>query len=310
VLVGNSRGASVAAFDLATGGSRGLFVDVGSGGLQNPDSLTWSPEGDLLVSSGCPTTADVLCDPMIPSQVLRYRGDTGAFVDVFASEADSPLYRPYGKAFGPDGMLYVASFASDTILRFDGSTGAYVDTFATAPAPDMRQPGDLNGPNGVSFGPDGMLYVTTEGSISIDGVITFPGLPSQTLRYDIATGEKTVAVTPAAPEGGQTPSLVGVFFDSEGALITTDFMNEVVTTYDATSLPVAAWSADPEDAIESAYCGYGEAQPDGSVLVALGDLTDDSVGAITIAGPTGRTLVPLGPALQRPMGLTVRPARP
>jgi DNA-binding beta-propeller fold protein YncE len=73
----------------------------------------------------------------------RYDGTTGAFLGTFASGGG--LAQPYGLAFGPDGNLYVTSFASDDVKRYDGTTGAFIDTFASG--------GGLDGPTILVFTP-------------------------------------------------------------------------------------------------------------------------------------------------------------
>jgi len=94
-------------------------------------------------------------------QVLRYRPDTLALVDIFVgddpltpADENGSLNGPTAASFGPDGGLYVASFENDRILRFDGQTGAYDRVFVTAGL------GGLNGPDaGTKWGSDGLLYV-------------------------------------------------------------------------------------------------------------------------------------------------------
>lgn len=151
LLVGNTRGNNVVSIDRQTGAYLKDFIPAGSGGLTDPDDLTFGPDGNLYVSSGSNTGG----------QILRYDGKTGAFLGIFAQSAS--LKRPYGNAFGPDGNLYVASFRSDEILKFDGKTGAFISVFASG---NGTAAGLLNGPNDLLFGPDGKLYVTTQGSVA------------------------------------------------------------------------------------------------------------------------------------------------
>jgi hypothetical protein len=91
-------------------------------------------------------------------------------------------------------------------LRYDARSGAFVDVFASG----TGQPGAANGPNGLAFGPDGKLYVTTEGSVAG----TFPGLPSEVLRFDIGTrvSEVFVAQPAPAPSSPGYVSLLGLVF--------------------------------------------------------------------------------------------------
>ena len=220
LLVGSSGDDAVVAFDEHSGRSLGEFVSPGSGGLSEPDSMSWGPDGRLYISSGRTPEA---------SAILRFDAHTGAFIDRFASGGG--LTRPYGHAFGADGYLYVSSFLSDQILRYDADSGAFVDVFASGNA----EPGGVNGPNGLAFGPDGKLYVTTEGSVQG----SFPGLPSEVLRFDVTTGESEVFI--AQPEPSPTGlgfvSLLGLVFGPDCAakhakrgdcdLFVSDFGNDI-----------------------------------------------------------------------------------
>jgi sugar lactone lactonase YvrE len=199
VLLANSRGDNILRYDQSTGAFLGELVAPGAGGLFHPDTMIVAPDGTLLVSSG---------DTPANSAILRYDPCSGAFLGVFIS--GNGLHRPYGMAFGPDGKFYVANFLRDQVLRFDAENGAFLDVFATGNA----QPGGLNGPNSLLFAKDGSLYVSTEGSVAVNGEATFPGLPSQVLKFDIATGRSTVFVdqpTPS-PEGFGFVSLLGLAF--------------------------------------------------------------------------------------------------
>ena len=209
LLVGNTRGDNVVMIDEKTGAYLGDFIAAGSGGLTDPDDVTLGPDGKVFVSSGGNTTGSI----------LRY-SSSGAFIDTFATSPS--LKRPYGNAFGPDGNLYVASFRSDQILRYDGSTGAFIDVFAQG---NGSSAGLLNGPNDLSFSPDGkMLFVTTQGSVA-DGLggISYQ-FDSQLLGYDLATGTGHVIATPSPTAGGNGyVSLLGTVIGPDGLLYTTDY---------------------------------------------------------------------------------------
>lgn len=109
------------------------------------------------------------------NEVRRYALDR--LVDVFVGDDPltpqneaGPLNAPTAAVFGPDGDLYVASFANDRVLRYDGETGAYLGPFVPAGS------GNLDGPDaGMTFGPDGNLYVPSFNSHHV-------------LRYDGTSG--------------------------------------------------------------------------------------------------------------------------
>ena len=134
---------AVLAYDGVTGAFQRTFAS--GGGLSEPEGVVFGPDGNLYVSSR-------------PAQVLRYDGKTGKFLGVFAS--GHGLEDPAGIAFGgPDNDLYVSSGIPDSgiggnqILRFDGKTGAFKAVL------DPSNVGGLNDPEGMRFGPDGLLYV-------------------------------------------------------------------------------------------------------------------------------------------------------
>jgi len=260
VLVANSRGDNIVAY-AANGASLGDFIPPGRGRLDDPDSMVIGPDHQLYVTSGAePAT----------SAVLRFDARTGAFLGVFAS--GHGLHRPYGLAFGDDGLLYVASFLSDEIVRFDARTGGFVDVFARGDG----QPGGLNGPNSLAFGPDGGLYVATEGSVAGE----FPGLPSEVLRFDVTTAAHRVFVPQPEPSPSSLGfvSLLGVAFGPDCRchqphrcdLFVSDFANDV-RRYDAATGAL-------EQQLDTNYTGT---QPSDNFT---GGLAFDRRGRLFVAG--------------------------
>lgn len=108
-------------------------MGAGSGGLDNPFGIGFGADGNLYVNS------------FSNDEIIRYNGETGAFVDVFVSEEAMGLDAPEGLIFGPDGNLYVSSSSGDEVLRYNGETGDFIDAFVTA------ESGGLDGPTGISF---------------------------------------------------------------------------------------------------------------------------------------------------------------
>ena len=133
------------------------FVFARTGGLMEPRGLAIGPDGDLYVASS------------YPAGVLRYEGESGSFLGVFADASSAgPVDARAGEVlFGPDGHLYVTTGQNDSVLKFDGTTGNYLSEFVT---PGL---GGLDAAWGMAFGPDGDLYV---GSSATDEVLRYhPG---------------------------------------------------------------------------------------------------------------------------------------
>ena len=312
LLVGNTRGNNVVLYG-DDGSFQGNFIAPGSGGLIDPDALTFGPDGNLYVSSGDSSSG----------QILRYSGATGAFIDTFAS---SGLIRPYGSAFGPDGNLYVSSFLTDQILRFDGKTGAFVDVFAAAPVSD-RKSGQLNGPNGLLFTPDGRLLVTTEGSVAVadpNKPGTFKasfsdGFASQVLSYDIKTGVGSVFIdqpTPS-PNGFGFVSLLGLQIGPQGDLFVSDFASDI-GQYDLATgrlKQTISTKYDTGSAASTSFIGGLTLAPSGKLYTVGFDTAAPNNGAILrydgltgadlpASGNSGPIFVTTTSDLKRPIGIT------
>jgi DNA-binding beta-propeller fold protein YncE len=111
----------------------------------------------------------------VNDRVLRYDGETGAFIDLFAMTGSDP----FGLLFTPAGDLDAAIFNDDKVSRFDGATGAFIDDFVAAGS------GGLSQPVGLVFGSDRNLYVSDQ---NVDQVLRFRGTNGAFLNAFVAAG--------------------------------------------------------------------------------------------------------------------------
>lgn len=245
LFVGDATDSSIARFDATTGAylDRHAMPDYG-----NPAGMAFGVDGNLYVADQSNGAID------------RFNGTTGAFMNAFvpAGSGASPLFTPTSMAFGPDGNLYVGDFGSGNqsfVNRYDGNTGALIDQFI---APGEGPPYGIYDPMGMTFGPDGKLYIS-DGLNGIDRfdpnthafdqfvAIGNPPSPlsgpeslafgpdgnlyvadvtlSAVLRFDGTTGSYMGEFVPTA--GGPLVQPIGMAFGPDSNLYVTDAMGRV-----------------------------------------------------------------------------------
>ena len=102
------------------------------------------------------------------------------------------------------------------MLRFNGSTGEYIDDFVA------EQSGGLSGTTGLTFGPDGHLYVASGNER--------PGAQN-ILRYDGSTG----VFLGVFAEGGGLSGPYGLTFGPDGNLYVSSQYTNSILRYDGTT---------------------------------------------------------------------------
>lgn len=101
-------------------------------------------------------------------RIAQYNLNNGALVRNLDKTGYTGPFFPKGIVRGPDDLLYVTGTGDPDvpgltdpgfILRFSAQTGRFVDVFSSNTAVGCA--GLLHSPEGLTFGPDGRLYVTT-----------------------------------------------------------------------------------------------------------------------------------------------------
>ncbi len=212
LLVSSENGNRVNRYDGASGAFLGEFLAAGQGGLAGPEYIVEGADGFLYLAThnarvlklnpgGGLAQIFVWDSPFLPgdqtgglmwghglgfgadgnlyvassqnSVVLRYNGQTGAFIDQFITPGLGGLAFPLGIAFGPDGQLYVASFNNSRIIKYNGQTGAFLETFA------FLAPMGLSGPLHLQFMPG----PNCREDLNCDGVVNVLDLVEMLLSF-------------------------------------------------------------------------------------------------------------------------------
>ena len=143
--------------------------------------------------------------------LYRYAPQTGAFAQFFGG---AEITDGFNAVVGPDGLLYVTGYSSNTVARYNASTGALVGTFVTSGS------GSLSGATSLAFGPDGNLYVSSENN-------------DRVLKYDGTTGAFLSTFITAGSGGINAPA--GLVFRPDGFLYVGGHQSDNILKYNATT---------------------------------------------------------------------------
>lgn len=164
----------ILSFDLNTGGFTGKLVPSSNA------NAPYAPRGMIYGSNNVLYVADVGgFDGVHPGRIARYNSQGQYLGNVVTTGLSVPFY-PMGLVRGPDGMLYVSGVgnlaqgsADGYIFRFQFNAGTqnyhYLNTVVSSTSGNYYAPG-LHSPEGIVFGPDGNIYVTSFAASFTDGI--------------------------------------------------------------------------------------------------------------------------------------------
>jgi DNA-binding beta-propeller fold protein YncE len=169
-----------------------------------------------------------------PGWIRQFDAETGEFLGGLDSSPFGADFWPRGIVFGPDGLLYVSVtgnlFVGDRlpgyVLRFNPHSGKFVDVFASSESSSaVGCAKDLHRPEGLVFGPDNKLYVTS-----------FRADPSDTdkiLIFNRKTGACVDKIDLAKSEasGGTRAFAQAILFGPKGRLFVSMFNTGEVRRY-------------------------------------------------------------------------------
>ena len=140
----------------------------------------------LLVSAYYSYTEELYVVNSDTSEVLRYDGTTGAFIDAFVTPGSGGLLNVNGMVFGPNGNLDVSNVldpGEGNMLLFDGGTGDFI----TVLVPDGV--GGLSNPQDLVFFPSGPVLVPTLSQwalMAMAGILGIVGFMAIRRRKEVA----------------------------------------------------------------------------------------------------------------------------
>ncbi|MDN3018910.1 hypothetical protein PH210_22310 [Paenibacillus sp. BSR1-1] len=181
----------------------------------NAPGAPFAPRGIVLSKNNILYVADIFSDPVTgQGEVRTYNGKTGEFLGNLDHSGFKEPFNPRGVVFGPDGLLYVSvvdlsefpNGLKGWVLRFNPKKKKFLDVFIKS-----DEINNLHRPEGLVFGPDGNLYVTSFRDLDD------PNDTDKILIFDGDTGKFINKIDLYAP--GQSPAFAqALLFGPNGKL--------------------------------------------------------------------------------------------
>jgi sugar lactone lactonase YvrE len=266
----------VLSFDKETGASLGpVIAESDKHAPYVPRGIVLGPGGDDLFVGNFSTSQG-----KSHGSLLRYDLSSGVVLsDDKAKGFKNHDFHPRGVVFGPDGMLYAASPTSlgtglgGAVLRFHAD-----GTFSDVVLNEEGGFGQLNRPEGIVFGPDGNLYVTSFRAA--------PGDKDGVRVYDPATGSLIKQIDYYDdPVNDLRVSAQAILFGPEGKLYAPMLQTGEVRAYDVTTGSYTTFIEAGTELINPFFMTFGETDP--STLAYGGG------GAIAVPEPASIVFVSL-----------------
>ncbi len=142
LYVGSFSQNRVQRFNPDTGEDLGTFVAAQAGGVRGIDAgMAFGPDGNLNIPG------------FDSNSVIRVDSQSGAVLSSSIPAASGGLNAPRVVAFSPDNQrMLVSSWRSNQILEYAVSTGAFIGAFGNG----------VSRVSGIAFGPDNILYATSD----------------------------------------------------------------------------------------------------------------------------------------------------
>ncbi len=203
------------------GGAHGLWVGSGLASsilrefhanvgvlMSSSSGATVGGTQDLIIVGSGPT-ARILASNLGGASVMEFDA-AGVFQRDFVP-AGAGVIAPAGLLMTDAGVLLVADQGDNKVLAFDGTSGMPLGAFIANGA------GGLTGPFGITFGPNGLLYVTSS--------------TNEVMVYDGSTGAFLRVLVSAADNGGLDQPR-GLAFKPDGNLLVASFGTDEVLEFD------------------------------------------------------------------------------
>lgn len=200
LLVMGRANFGVQEYDVATGEWLGTFLLIDDGDHDDrnlmPRHMEIGPNGNLFVLGWSSDSVTIGTGHM-----FEFHLTTGRLQRIVTDT----LHAPVAFEFGPNGNLFVLNIYDECddgqsyVVEVDAETGQNLGTFASDPS--------LTWARGLTFGPNGSLFVTTGGRVfEFDGET---GDPLGQFATGMLSGARNLLFKPAPPEPLPPPSLSG-----------------------------------------------------------------------------------------------------